>query len=107
MKKSKRRIVVLAWFLLVSLMPLYVVKALHYHCVERDSAENSCSHNDSSHHSLENCPICHFYLLPFTENSLLRLTVFMSFIAVCVACYQCKWFVENTDSIYLRAPPVL
>lgn len=63
MKKGIKYKIFIAWVMLVSIMPFFIVKATHYH---EDHA--SCKSTDSHSHSKPNkCLICHFALSPFTE----------------------------------------
>lgn len=104
-RKSTYGRIVVAWLLLVTLTPVYVVKALHYHEAELDvempySICVSCCH---VHHD---CPICNFVLLPFIPIK----TFFLVFFAVLACDVLVKPFSDSNFKCYysyaLRAPPI-
>ncbi len=71
MRPTVKKQVIYAWVMLMSLMPVFVVKTLHYH--ERNEVFTEQPAADSSHasHSLpcDQCPVCHFAFSPFEEAS--------------------------------------
>lgn len=68
--KAKNRIFI-AWLLLVTFMPLFMVKALHHHGEEDATV---CHTQDRhSHPTPDHCSICKFTLSPFTQGEIFRL----------------------------------
>ena len=65
--------IVLAWLLIASLMPVHIVKALHFHNVTEDIS----SHSNIPHsHDPDNCCICQFFLSPFIESERIQTLFF-------------------------------
>ncbi len=108
--RSKHRVLI-AWILLLSLMPLTIVKATHFH----DVGEIALSHltvvtvagqtqlaSDSG-----NCPICDFHLPPFIEAAILYFYIYAQLILFFAIRPCAKAEKENTLPFFLRAPPVL
>ena len=104
MKHRVKTRIVTAWVLLLTLMPLYIVKAVHFH-----NDGSSISMHDSGHHhqaSDDGCLICHFLLSPFTEAADFHFTFvdsshFHDFVAVFA-----DVVVLAHRAYGLRAPPV-
>ena len=94
--KAKSRIVV-AWLLFMTLMPLFVVKAVHHHG-ESKTAVCQSSDGEHSHNPCDQCPVCQFALSPFTQAEAFH--------------YKSVYRVQSISwrlirSHHLRAPPVL
>jgi len=107
MKKNNKKIVFIAWMLLVTLMPFYVVKVLHHHDVKCCSEEKHSSQKGGSHHDTDDCPICHFILSPFIESQPVRLLIFLTLIPADVVLYLNKKIYKVSYIQCLRAPPML
>ena len=70
--------IVLAWLLIASLMPVHIVKALHFHNVTEDIS----SHSNIPHsHDPDNCCICQFFLSPFIESERIQTDFILPFIS--------------------------
>lgn len=104
MKHRVKTRIVTAWVLLLTLMPLYIVKAVHFH----DDGSSISIHDSGHHHqtSDDGCLICHFLLSPFTEAEDFHFTfIDASHCDVFVAVYDNV--VVSAQRVYgLRAPPV-
>ena len=103
--KAKSRIVV-AWLLFMTLMPLFVVKAVHHHG-ESETAVCQSSDGEHSHNPCDQCPVCQFALSQFTQAE-----AFHAEIIVSVSDYKSVYRVQSISwrlirSHHLRAPPVL
>lgn len=72
-KRNTRHRIWLAWMLLMTFMPLSVVKVFHNHS-EETSITCTDAHSGKSHHTCETCPICQFMLSPFIETPSTLLT---------------------------------
>ena len=86
--KAKSRIVI-AWVLLITLMPLFVVKAVHFH----DSKTSACQSTKGHTHS------------PFTQAESLQIHVFVSVFDLEPAQYADKVCIAMLYPYHLRAPP--
>lgn len=100
--KNERKRKFIAWLLLMTLMPFFMVKTFHHH------EEDAVCHSDSgnSHDSSHQCPVCNFTLSPFTQVETLQLHIVLP-----VFDYQPKITVDKVCQVksypyYLRAPPV-
>ena len=108
MEAKRKPRVLSAWILLLSLIPLTIVKATHFHDVD----EIALSHlavsgqtqltNDSG-----NCPICDFLLSPFIEAAILYFSTCAQLILFFAIRPCAKAEKENRLPFSLRAPPVL
>lgn len=74
--KAKSRIVV-AWLLFMTLMPLFVVKAVHHHG-ESETAVCQSSDGEHSHNPCDQCPVCQFALSPFTQAEAFHAEIIVS-----------------------------
>lgn len=72
-KRNTRHRIWLAWMLLMTFMPLSVVKVFHNHS-EETSITCTDAHSGKSHHTCGTCPICQFMLSPFIETPSTLLT---------------------------------
>lgn len=71
---AKGRIVI-ATLLLAALLPVFVVKAFHHH--DTCGYDTCCTHEkDAQTSSDDDCFICLFHLLPFTQSEIFRIRVF-------------------------------
>lgn len=99
--KAKSRIVI-AWVLLITLMPLFVVKAVHFH----DSKTSACQSTKGHTHSPgDQCLICQFTLSPFTQAESLQIHVFVSVFDLEPVHYTDKDCITTLYPYHLRAPP--
>ena len=103
--KAKSRIVV-AWLLFMTLMPLFVVKAVHHHG-ESETVVCQSSDGEHSNNPCDQCPVCQFALSPFAQAE-----AFHAEIIVSVSDYKSVYRVQSISwrlirSHHLRAPPVL
>ncbi|AVM52390.1 hypothetical protein [Bacteroides zoogleoformans] len=77
MERKRKNKVFVAWLLLLTLMPFFAVKALHFHHSE---AEISACHSGETHsHTSDDCAICHFMLSPFTQAESFQIHIYLSF----------------------------
>lgn len=103
--KAKSRIVI-AWLLFMTLMPLFVVKAVHHHG-ESETAACQSADGEHSHNPCGQCPVCQFTLSPFTQAE-----AFHAEVIIPVSDYEVVYRVQSISrrlirSHHLRAPPVL
>ena len=103
--KAKSRIVV-AWLLFMTLMPLFVVKAVHHHG-ESETVVCQSSDGEHSHNPCDQCPVCQLALSPFAQAE-----AFHAEIIVSVSDYKSVYRVQSISwrlirSHHLCAPPVL
>ena len=98
--KAKSRIVI-AWVLLITLMPLFVVKAVHFH----DKTSACQSTKGHTHSPGDQCLICQFTLSPFTQAESLQIHVFVSVFDLEPAQYADKVCIAMLYPYHLRAPP--
>ncbi len=104
MRKKCRNRVIAAWLLLIALMPVYIVKAVHFHDVKDGVACNS-SEAGHSQSGADACPICHFFLSPFTETPVVHIAFFALFITVIPVIPVRKAVKVDVVRPSLRAPP--
>ncbi|MDY5813771.1 MAG: hypothetical protein SPJ97_04505 [Bacteroides sp.] len=110
----RRRRSVVAWILLVSLLPLFVVKATHFHD-EHGACTAGFHHHEGHghhHHSDESkqtgnhhCDICLFSLSSFTETAILEFYPLECPILPVGFCYRASRVTAQTVTPSLRAPP--
>lgn len=102
MMKGRKRLVFIAWFLILSLLPVYIVKALHFHCVTEDAT----THANASHaHDSDNCSICQFILSPFVEVGQLQINIILPFISFERIFHESRVCNASPGSQSIRAPP--
>ena len=95
--------IVLAWLLIASLMPVHIVKALHFHNVTEDIS----SHSNIPHsHDPDNCCICQFFLSPFIESERIQTDFILPFISFEWISPESKVRNSYICSLSIRAPPV-
>jgi hypothetical protein len=99
---SRKKRAVLAWVLMMALMPFFVVKAFHHH--EEEHAA-SCSHADHPRHSPDDCSICHFSLSLFTEAQSVDFHCILTPIPFEQVVHQDEIVYALSYSHHLRAPP--
>jgi hypothetical protein len=105
-KRETRMRITIAWMLLVALMPLQIVKSLHYH---ESVVSSSCSHhgchgdNDFQH----SCPICNFTLSPFVHSETPQFTFVAELLSFVVPVYEKGKVFVLFHSCGLRAPPLV
>ncbi|AUI48739.1 hypothetical protein K0E65_04560 [Bacteroides fragilis] len=94
----------LAWMLLMTFMPLSVVKVFHNHC---DETSATCTNTQpgKTHHACDTCPICQFMLSPFIETSPALLTYIPFYIRWETGTFQDKKLATAFYPHYLRGPP--
>ncbi|WP_167549132.1 hypothetical protein [Bacteroides oleiciplenus] len=102
MNSSRKKRVVVAWVLILSLMPFFVVKAFHHHEGEHSV---SCSHADHPRHSSDDCAICQFSLSLFTEAQSVDFHCVLTLLSFEQVVYQDKTVYVLSYSHYLRGPP--
>lgn len=101
-RKAKSRIVI-AWVLLVTLMPLFAVKATHFH---ESSKTSACQPTKGHSHSPgDQCLICQFTLSPFTQAESFQIQVAVSVFDFEPAQYADKVCITMLYPYHLRAPP--
>lgn len=106
MERESRKRIVIAWILLLSMMPIVVVKGLHFHS---DDAvmhlQHSASGDFSGGNSFDDCAICHFFLSPFVETTTSTI-IFIFQIASVFICGRIAAVVYRSHSAQrLRGPP--
>lgn len=101
-RKAKSRIII-AWTLLVTLMPLFVVKAIHHH----ESNDTSACHSSKGHSHTpgDQCLICQFMLSPFIQAESPQIQVFISVLDCRAINYADKDCRTMLHPYHLRAPP--
>lgn len=106
MKTLRRNRIIIALVLLLSLLPMGIVKATHVHdsdAISTVETSGTChSHNGTADND---CPICQFILSPFVEEAEPHIdftTILLSFILA----LPCAGILEaTTKRAFLRAPP--
>lgn len=69
MKRKRKNRIIIAWVLLMTLMPISIVKATHHHDIEEVASSQSTDPGQkNSGNDYDSCPICHFLLSPFIES---------------------------------------
>ncbi len=101
-RKGKNRIII-AWALLLALMPIYIVKAVHYHDVKDATACHSAAAGNSQ--SSDTCPICHFFLSPFVEAPAVHVCFYASVVVVSTVAAVVRPVTADIRVVSLRAPP--
>lgn len=92
-----------AWLLIMTLMPFFVVKATHFH---KECHTSACQSEDGhAHSSCNQCPICHFALSPFTEAETFEIHIFLSVLAYEPVNYTDEDTLTRIYPYHLRAPP--
>lgn len=92
----------IAWVLLMTLAPFFIVKATHYHTEHA----HTCQSENGQSHNADKCPICHFLLSPFTSVEIFHIHVFLSFLYFRPIYYVYKRLFFIILSYQLRAPPI-
>ncbi len=102
--KARHRAFV-AWLLLMTFMPLMVVKIVHHH--GSDGSAPCQKAPSGSPTAAGDCFICHFLLSPFTEAQDVTLTVFLTVCTLVAAslCAGCP--IVSRRTARLRAPPLV
>ena len=108
MKRKRRNRIIIAWVLLLTLMPISIVKATHFH----DGAMAATCHASASSHSQGSddggtCPICHFFLSPFVEAPAILLVPFAQPVYIFIDCPYADVIQRKGPSPSLRAPPYM
>lgn len=107
MRRKRRNRVIIAWLLLLALMPITFVKATHFH--ESDNgvvtAQSSLPGHSHGGDSGNSCPICNFVLSPFVVVPSIHLSFFEQSFSVLF--HRVTYKVKQTKVLhhYLRAPP--
>lgn len=108
MKRKRRNRIITAWVLLLTLMPISIVKATHFH----DGVTAATCHASASDHSQGSddgctCPICHFFLSPFVEAPTTLLIPFAQPVHAFIDCPYADVMQGKGLSPSLRAPPYM
>lgn len=111
MNKRERKRVFTAWVLLLTLMPLMIVKSFHHHHCKSTFPEPLAQgyHAEHHHHSCaseDGCLICQFILSPFGEGEIFQIQVLLTSTPYEPALYLDKKSYRLAYSHGLRAPPV-
>lgn len=115
MKRNVRKRVFTAWFLLLTLMPLMMVKSLHCHHDNHDLTEavaDCCAqatttlHDMHSHGGESDCPICQFILSPAVEMQVFHYHAFLTITSYMAPATVQRGCSQPTYTFGLRAPPV-
>lgn len=105
-KRESRTRIGIAWLLLITLMPLGVVKCTHHH----DSASHQLScqhHSDGEDNSQDSCLICHFTLSPFIQSDPFHIVFIAELLPYEVPVYLSRATFHVSYFHGLRAPPVI
>ncbi|MCI1646974.1 MAG: hypothetical protein LKI39_10670 [Bacteroides sp.] len=104
--KRNRVKIRIAWLLLLTLMPISVVKITHHH---NDSIQSSCHGTcGQNNNSQDSCPICQFVLSPFVPSTTISVSFIAELIALEPVVYVNKDVLSDTPYSYgLRAPPCI
>lgn len=95
---------VIATLLLAALLPVFVVKAFHRH--DTCGHETCCTHEkDAQTSSDDDCSICLFHLLPFTQSETVRIRVFTPLTEREPVTAVCETVRPLLYAYALRAPP--
>lgn len=101
--KTKNRIIV-AWVLLIALMPLFIVKSIHYHSEKKMI---SChSEKGSAQLPADECVVCQFTLSPFTQGETIQIHCLIPVFSYKPVYRVDKPIHRPIYSPYLRAPPI-
>lgn len=107
MKRKGRKRIFIAWLLLLALMPISIVKATHSHDTGAFSSHNTQlpGHQHNGGDDGSTCPICHFFLSPFTTAPEIHVSFFTQQVSLLMvpACPDVKSAIVLQPS--LRAPP--
>ena len=100
--RTKNRIAV-AWLLLMTVMPVFVVKAMHHH------EEIAVCHSDNGHPQspCNQCPVCHFTLSPFTQAESFHIQIIIPLFNYEPVAYMGMKGYQPVHPYNLRAPPSL
>ena len=97
----------IAWLLLITIMPLFIIKTFHYHKIVPIGIETALASQEGHSHVSGTCPICLFSLSPFVESATFVLEVMQYVILVePIQCLQNPGL-KSISTVLLRAPPVL
>jgi hypothetical protein len=106
MRKAKRNRKIIAWVLLLSLLPIFVVKTIHFHDVDDAMLYNHHAAGDlQAGVNGDACAICHFFLSPFVETETAGLPLAVEFVSVLIICVCADVVCRNASVKRLRAPP--
>ena len=100
--KAKGRIFI-AWLLLVTLMPIFMVKTLHHHGEDDTTCHPQGGHSHSS--SSHQCPICDFMLSPFIQAEAFQLHIVLPVFDFRPEIRIDKVCRAKSYPYHLRAPP--
>ena len=108
MKRENRNKTIVVWALLLCFMSISIVKAIHVHNADGTVGifRTDAGQTDTGSHDDSDCPICHFYLLPFIESPIFYITFsphLLSFLLICPLVAIEK---RNKLSSSSRAPPM-
>lgn len=103
-RETKTRISI-AWLLLLALMPLQIVKSVHYH---EPVVASSATHHDCSGDNdyRDSCPICNFTLSAFIHPHSFHLSFVAELLFFVVPQSENRRVFNLFYSHGLRAPPV-
>lgn len=106
-KKKARRRGIVAWMLLMALMPFFMVKTLHYHEADKSSDSPLSAMSGHQHTPQDNCLICQFMLSPFIETEILHLDLIQTpaLQEGSVALGELSFALSHSHG--LRAPPAM
>lgn len=96
------------WLLAAVLALPFAVKTVHIYQNNIHAEHENCSEHSHSHHDCDNCPVCRFTLLTFTEATYIDYD--FSIIPVCVVFaipYRNSVYQRILFSYGLRAPPAV
>lgn len=106
MRKEKRNRKIIAWALLLSLLPIFVVKTIHFHDVDDAMLFQHHAAGDlQTDGSGDACAICHFFLSPFVETATAALPIADEVVSVLIICFSADVVCRTTSVKRLRAPP--
>lgn len=106
MARKRLHLIIIAWTLLITLMPVFIVKALHTHD-EGDVYASATSSPSHAHGGGSDCLICSFSLSPFTEAVSFVWSVILPSTVVVWVCPVSRLLPGDTVLCLTRGPPAL
>src|SRR5574344_1401221 len=103
MKRKLRHRIVIAWLLMMVIMPGYVIKAFHIHEI---SCESSLHKVTGPHYACSLCYICQFGFSPFTEGRFIYGNSVFRCVVTVITINQETVIYRTEKNLTLRAPPI-
>jgi len=110
LKAERNKRVLIAWLLLLCMIPFTVTKLTHHHDKEKPaccaSATDDEDHNSDNGHN-SRCTICKFTLSPFVSNDSEELSIFQVLIPSEPVYYVSGHTLPSVHTYLLRGPPAV